>query len=82
MAATSGIRQELAHRDSNGIEVSLVWSKPTNSVAVEVFDARLDERFQFGVDGSHALDAFHHPYAYAPARVPEGSAETREAVHR
>ena len=60
-------RRELAQRSSNGIEVTLFWSKRTNGVTVEVFDERSDERFEFEVDGSVALDAFNHPYAYAAA---------------
>jgi hypothetical protein len=60
-------RRELAHRSNNGIDVSLYWSAPTDRVTVEVFDARVDEAFAFEVDGSEALDAFHHPYAYARA---------------
>jgi hypothetical protein len=67
MAAATRTRRELAHRASNGVEVSLVWSQSTNSVSVEVFDAHTDERFEFEVAGSDALDAFNHPYAYATA---------------
>lgn len=77
MADTIIIRRELAHRASNGIEVSLFWIKPTNRVSVEVFDANLDEGFELEVDGHYALDAFHHPYAYAPTRVLDGSARAK-----
>jgi hypothetical protein len=69
MAAVVPIRRELAHRESNGIEVTLLWSKPTNRVSVVVYDAQFDERFEFDVDARVALDAFHHPYVYAPADV-------------
>jgi hypothetical protein len=65
MAAALDIRRELAHRASNGIEVTLFWSKPTNRVTVKVFDARVEQGFELEIDGSKALDAFHHPYAYA-----------------
>jgi hypothetical protein len=61
-------RRELAVRASNGLEVGLYWSKTTSRVTVEVFDQRLDEGFEFEIDGSHALDAFHHPYAFAATR--------------
>jgi len=61
----SSRRTELARRESNGIEVSLFWSAATNRVTVEVVDASLDERFVLDVDPARALDAFHHPYAYA-----------------
>lgn len=69
MAAVIGTRRELAHRASNGIEVFLFWSEPGNQVTVEVIDARVNECFQFKVAGTHALDAFNHPYAYAPTSV-------------
>jgi hypothetical protein len=68
-------RRELAHRTSDGIEVTLLWSKPSDRVTIAVLDTRSsDETFEFEVDGSAALDAFNHPYAYAPARrTPVGS---------
>jgi len=68
-------RRELAVRASNGLEVGLYWSKATNRVTVEVFDQRLDEGFEFEIDGSHALEAFHHPYAYSANRLTSQSAE-------
>lgn len=61
-------RRELAHRTSDGIEVTLVWSNPSNRVTVAVLDTRSDEALEFEVDGSAALDAFNHPYAYAATR--------------
>jgi hypothetical protein len=38
-------------------------------VSIELVDSRLDERLEFEVARDKALDAFRHPYAYAPARV-------------
>ena len=68
MTALSTIsRRELAHRTSNGVEIFLIWNQPGNRITVEVFDARSGEGFELPVDSSHALDAFHHPYAYAAA---------------
>ena len=62
-------RRELAHRASDGIQVSLFWSKLSTQVTIAVLDTRSDHRaFEFEVDGSDALDAFNHPYAYAAAR--------------
>ena len=57
-------RRELAHRTSDGIEVSLFWSKPSNRVTIAVLDSHSDEALEFEVDGSAALDAFNHPYVY------------------
>ena len=65
MTTTAATRRELAHRESDGLQVSLFWSKSTNRVTVEVVDERLADRFAFDVPGRKALDAFHHPYAYA-----------------
>lgn len=59
-------RRELAHRCSDGIEVALFWCAPSNRVAVAVLDTHSGEALEFEVDGSAALDAFNHPYAYAP----------------
>ena len=61
-------RRELAHRTTDGIEVTLFWSKPSNRVAITVLDSHSDEALEFEVDGSAALDAFNHPYAYAATR--------------
>jgi hypothetical protein len=80
MAATDIIRQELAHRTSNGIDVTLCWNKATNRVSVEVTDVRFDDSFAFEVPGSHALDAFHHPYVYAPPSVVAGSVGSWDVV--
>lgn len=69
--ATSGAfeRRELAYRVCNGIEVALLWNTSTNTVRVEVGDLHSGEQLEFEVEGSRALDAFNHPYAYA-ATVP------------
>ena len=60
--------RELASRDSDGLEVSLLWSKATDRVKVTVADSRLDESFELDVAGADALAAFHHPFAYAADR--------------
>ena len=57
------MRKELAHRESTGIAVTLWWYADTNGVAVVVADEH--EEFELTVDPSRALDAFHHPFAYA-----------------
>ena len=66
MYATAGITtRELDRRTGDGIEVRLLWHPNTNRVSVAVEDSRRGESFQLEVDGDQALDAFHHPYAYA-----------------
>jgi hypothetical protein len=68
---------ELAHRTSNGIEITLFWNKPSTRVTVAVLDSHSDETLEFEVDGSSALDAFNHPYAYAATRRGRNSVTTR-----
>ena len=65
MTASITSHTELAHRVGDGIDVYLFWNESTNDVSIGLVDARTGESFEFEVDGSHALDAFNHPYAYA-----------------
>ena len=65
-------RTELAARESNGITVTLFWSRSTNLVTVAVLDAATDDYFELVVDEhERALDVFHHPFAHAAARGME-----------
>jgi hypothetical protein len=56
--------RELDHRRGDGFDVTLHWSPRTGKVYVAVEDARTGEAFRIAVHPAHALDAFHHPYAY------------------
>jgi hypothetical protein len=70
-------RRELAHRSSDGIEVTLFWSKPSTQVTIAVLDTRSHELLEFEIDGSAALDAFNHPYAYAAQNARNVAAPSR-----
>jgi hypothetical protein len=62
-------RTELATRESNGITVTLFWSRSTNLVTITVADAASDGYFELVLDEhERALDVFHHPFAHAAAR--------------
>ena len=62
-------RTELAARESNGVTVRLLWSRPTNLVTVTVWDSANDDYFELVLDEhDRALDVFEHPYAHAAAR--------------
>lgn len=74
-------RRELAHRTSDGIEVTLFWNKPSSRVTIAVLDTRFGEALEFEVDGSGALDAFNHPFAYAATRHAHHLATSR-AIER
>lgn len=67
---------ELDFRANDGVEVSLLWHKQTNSLTVLVDDTRTGETIELEVDSRYALDAFQHPYAYAHSR-----GLIRETVH-
>jgi hypothetical protein len=81
MTTAATQRSELAHRSTDGIEVSLLWSQPSNRITVELIDNRIDERLEFEVANDKALDAFRHPYAYAPAQALD-LVKTTTAVRR
>ena len=56
-------------RESNGITVSLLWSRATNLVTVAVADAASADYFELVLDQDEpALDVFNHPFAHAAAR--------------
>lgn len=59
--------QELAHRSTNGIEVSLLWSRRNDTVSVFVADGRSGNTLRIDARRDNALDVFNHPYAYAAA---------------
>ena len=57
--------RELATRAGDGLAVPLRWNRSTGLLKVNVADAKLDEDFEFVVDGAQALAAFYHPFVYA-----------------
>jgi hypothetical protein len=65
MSPTHDIWTDLADRESDGIEVTLLWNSASGRVKVAVRDTKLGRGFELDVDGADALSAFHHPFAYA-----------------
>ena len=64
------VSHELNHRRNDGIDVRLLWNSGTNQVSITVADGRFGESFAFEVAPADSMDAFHHPYAYAPRAEP------------
>lgn len=64
--AIPAVTRELDRRTSDGIDVALLWNPRANQILVSVVDERRGEAFQFEVAAPDALEAFHHPYAFAP----------------
>jgi hypothetical protein len=60
-------QRELAHRAHDGLEVTLLWDPRSNTVSIDVVDDRNECSFSRRIPQDCALDAFHHPYVYAPA---------------
>lgn len=75
-ATASNDRRELAHRYNDGFDVTLFWNARTDRVTITVLDSHADDTLEFEVEGSVALDAFNHPFAYAAARPAPNLATT------
>ena len=62
-------RTELAARESNGVSVTLFWSRSTNLVTVAVADTMNGDYFELVLEEhERPLEVFYHPYAHAAAR--------------
>ena len=75
MTSTRIRTRELAERTSNGTRVRLLWRQGSGEVWVEVREPELDLTIAIPVQPSRALDAFHHPYAYAASQGIPAQAE-------
>jgi hypothetical protein len=84
MTSTRPRNRELAERWSNGTQVRLLWRHGTSRLWIEVREPD-DRLLAIPVQPERALDAFHHPYAYAgrqsllpPAESRLGAGENHE----
>ncbi len=68
-AITHDPPRELAHRESDGLEVTLFWYPPTNRLTVCVRDHRHGAHFEIEPDARLALETFYHPYSYVDSSV-------------
>jgi hypothetical protein len=68
-AITQEPPRELAHRESDGLEVTLSWQPTTDRLTVCVRDHRRGAYFEIEPDASLALETFHHPYSYADSSL-------------
>jgi hypothetical protein len=92
LSTRANTRTELAQRESDGVAVTLLWSRETDVLAVSVVDVR-GGSFELVLAGNERpLDVFYHPYAYAALRgvvvaapqefAVEPAAEAAEAPSR
>jgi hypothetical protein len=73
-------RRELAHRLANDLEVTLLWGPGKKEIVVEVLDHASETAFEVTVAPERALDAFHHPFAYASRQGVEYEALLPQAA--
>ena len=59
--------RELAERTSNGTMMRLFWLEGTRELWVEIREPEFDVTIVIPAEPEDALEAFHHPYAYAAA---------------
>jgi hypothetical protein len=73
---------ELDHRSTDGIDVSLLWNRSDGELVVLLCDTKADEVLELEAAPDRALDVFHHPYAYAAFRgLDLGAAAERVATY-
>jgi hypothetical protein len=58
--------RELAERRTGTVEVRLLWNVDVDRVELSVRDSATAEGFHVEVAPEEALEAFYHPYVYAP----------------
>lgn len=78
---TQATTSELASRSVDGIQVSLLWSGLTDLLSVVVSDIRTGNSFSFRPPREKALDAFYHPFAYAPREAALDALAARGPVY-
>ena len=59
---------ELAERNSNGLNVRLLWNQDSDELRLTVNDVNTGEAHEVLVDRTRGLDAFYHPFAYVSKR--------------
>ena len=60
------MKTELDHRNTDGIDVRLMWDRDSNRVYVTVDDSRSGTAFELEVgENDSPLEVFRHPYAHA-----------------
>jgi hypothetical protein len=79
LAAATAPR-ELATRESDGVQVTLLWDPGSGDVTLRVDDRQLAARFEARVPADRALHAFAHPFTHSRDDVSRGVAELLSRV--
>jgi hypothetical protein len=59
---------DLADRQTNDLDVVLLWAKRPDRFWVDVTHRRSGRTGRIDATAGNALDVFHHPFAYAHGR--------------
>jgi len=68
-AADTEALEELHYRESDGVAVSLLWSRHSSRLSVVVEDLKAGASFALPARADNALEVFYHPYAHAAAQL-------------
>jgi hypothetical protein len=60
------LERELAYRRNGALDIYLLWHPLDDTVMIRVEDLRTGVRVERGVERRIALQAFQHPFVYAP----------------
>lgn len=71
--------RELAQRQSGTLEVLLLWHAQNDLVELSVRDLVTGRGFHTEVAPDRAIDAFYHPYVYAPENDSSDPLDGNEA---
>jgi hypothetical protein len=61
---TQHFATELAHRESDGMDVTLFWQPGSDRLTVCVCDHRRGAYIEIPAEPGRALDVYYHPFAY------------------
>jgi hypothetical protein len=61
--------RELAYREGDGLEVTLLWDARCDRLVVSVFDPKTRDHFALQAPHEKVLDVFYHPFSYAASRT-------------
>jgi hypothetical protein len=61
---TQHFATELAHRENDGIDVTLFWQPGSDLLTVCVCDHRRGAYIEIPAEPGRALDVYYHPFAY------------------
>lgn len=59
---------ELDYRENDGLSVALLWDTDFDRVVIRVKKIGADSGVAYAVPSDKALQAFNHPFAFAPSR--------------